>query len=91
MPEEEIQRSMTAPKQPDADERGTVYLPGLLSNEFGVSAQEALNLCKNNTVEVDGEPLTGDKVDVPLEKIEGKAIAIVSDFRHFRFKYEPQE
>jgi len=76
--------------EPDAPEQ-VIDLPGLLSDEFGISRSAARQEIALGTVEIDGEKIVEDKFSFPRSKIEGKEITIVGEVRHFKLTYAPKE
>lgn len=64
-----------------------VNLPTLISDEFGVALSEARQQIALGSVEVDGEPWTGDKLDLPYEAVVGKEITVIGDSRQFKVTY----
>jgi tyrosyl-tRNA synthetase len=61
---------------PEVGEDGTVHLPALLASEFGVSSSEARRLIGQGAVRVGGEPLAGERLDVPLEELAGRVVQV---------------
>ena len=55
---------------------GTVHLPALLREAFGVSASEARRLLAQGGVKLDGEPLAGDELDVPAARLDGGVLQV---------------
>jgi hypothetical protein len=73
---------------PDDPARGTVYLPGLISDEFGVSQPIAVQHIELGMVKIDGEAYQGkDKMNIPVELIDGKTISVEGRDRSFRVRY----
>ncbi len=64
----------TVPVTPAAD--GSVHLPALLASEFEISTSEARRLLGQGGVKVDGEPLNGEDLDVPLERLSGRVLQV---------------
>jgi tyrosyl-tRNA synthetase len=60
----------------DAGPDGAVHLPALIADEFGVSTSEARRLLSQGGVKVDGEALDGDRLDVPLAKLQGRVLQV---------------
>jgi tyrosyl-tRNA synthetase len=67
---------------PDAD---PVHVPALLADAFGISRSEARRLLSAGGVKVDGEPLGGDDLDVPADRLRG-AVVQVGKRRFKRFR-----
>jgi len=55
---------------------GDVHLPALLAGAFGVSSSEARRLLTQGGVRLDGEPISGDRLDVPASELEGRVIQV---------------
>jgi tyrosyl-tRNA synthetase len=53
-----------------------VHLPALLEDAFGVSRSEARRLLAQAGVKLDGEPLAGDSLDLPAERLDGAVIQL---------------
>ena len=53
-----------------------MHLPALLSSAFGVSSSEARRLLSQGGVKLDGEPVSGDRLDVPAGELEGRVIQV---------------
>jgi tyrosyl-tRNA synthetase len=60
--------------EPGAD--GEVHVPALIATAFGVSTSEARRLLSQGGVKVDGEALDGDRLDVPIEALDGKVLQV---------------
>jgi tyrosyl-tRNA synthetase len=60
--------------EPGAD--GEVHVPALIATAFGVSTSEARRLLRQGGVKVDGEALDGDRLDVPIEALDGKVLQV---------------
>jgi tyrosyl-tRNA synthetase len=62
-----------------------VHLPAALADAFGVSRSEARRLLAQGGVKVDGEPLPGDQLDVPAERLDGCVVQLGRRrFKRFR-------
>ena len=61
---------------------GTVHLPALIADAFGHSRSDARRLLAQGGVKLDGEPLPGDELDVPAERLDGRVLQVGK--RHFR-------
>jgi hypothetical protein len=78
---ETVERDPSAPAQaaPEsatpASDRRLVHLPSLISDEFGISRSQAREMLALGTVEIDGEPYNGDRIDVPYEAIVGTLVS----------------
>lgn len=78
-------------QQIDPNEEQMVHIPGLLSDEFGVSRSEARRNMAMGTVTIDGKELKPHILDVPLEDINGKTLEVKGDVRTFCVKYRHKE
>jgi tyrosyl-tRNA synthetase len=68
---------------PDGD--GVVHLPALIRDHFGVSGAEARRLLAQGGVKLDGEPLGGDELDLPAERLDGAVLQLGKRrFKRFR-------
>ena len=73
---------------PDDPKSGTVHLPGLISDEFGISQPTALDYIERGEVLIDGEPYSGrDRVNLPVDQIDGKTILVKGRDRSFSVRY----
>jgi tyrosyl-tRNA synthetase len=64
---------------------GSVHLPGLLADGFGISRSEARRLLDQGGVKLDGEALAGDRLDVDPASLDGKVLQI-GKRRHLRLR-----
>jgi len=55
---------------------GTVHLPALISDQFGVSRGEARRLLQQGGVKLDGEPVGGDAFDLPADDLAGRVLQV---------------
>ena len=77
--------------EPDAPEQ-IIDLPGLLSDEFGISRSAARQEIALGTIEIDGEKVTlENRFSVPRSQIEGKEVVIQGEVRHFKLTYAPKD
>jgi len=53
------------------EDGGTVHLPRVLADAFGISSSEARRLIQQGAVKLDGEPLPGDALDEPASRLDG--------------------
>ena len=53
-----------------------VHLPEALASAFGISRSEARRLLAAGGVKLDGEPLDGERLDVPAAELEGRVIQL---------------
>jgi len=73
--EREVPEDMpTTTLEPDAE--GTVHLPALISEQFGVSRGEARRLLEQGGVKLDGEPVRGDALDLPADELAGRVLQV---------------
>ena len=59
--------------QPD---NGTVHLPALLADAFGLSRSEGRRLLAQSGVKLDGEALDESAVDVPADRLDGAVLQV---------------
>jgi tyrosyl-tRNA synthetase len=55
---------------------GPVHLPALLAEEFGVSRSEARRLIEQGGVQVAGEVVAADQLDLPLDGLDGAVVQV---------------
>ena len=55
---------------------GTVHLPLLLAEAFGISSSEGRRLIAQGAIKLDGVPLRPDRLDLPPERLEGVVLQI---------------
>jgi len=55
---------------------GSVHLPGLLRDAFGISASEGRRLLAQGGVKVDGEPLAAQDLDVAADRLDGAVLQV---------------
>jgi len=60
----------------DAGADGVVHLPALMAAEFGLSTSEARRLLQQGGVKLDGEPVPGEPLDLPLEELRGRVLQV---------------
>jgi tyrosyl-tRNA synthetase len=58
------------------EDGGTVHLPLLMSDAFGISSSEARRLLKQGGVKLDGEPLQPDSLDVEPACLDGRVLQV---------------
>jgi tyrosyl-tRNA synthetase len=61
---------------------GTVHLPALIADAFGMSRSDARRTLAQGGVRLDGEPLAADELDVASERLDGAVLQVGK--RHFR-------
>ncbi len=61
---------------------GTVHLPAAIADGFGMSRSEARRMLAQGGVKLDGEPLAGEDLDLPRERLDGAVLQVGK--RHFR-------
>jgi tyrosyl-tRNA synthetase len=66
---------------------GSVHLPALLSELFGLSRSEARRLIEQGGVRIDDRVVDGGELDLPLEGLDG-AVVQVGKRRHKRLRVE---
>jgi tyrosyl-tRNA synthetase len=57
-------------------EGGDVHLPVLMREAFGVSGSEARRLIAQGAVRIDGEPVDGERLDVPSAELSGTVLQV---------------
>jgi tyrosyl-tRNA synthetase len=55
---------------------GSVHIPELLENAFGLSRSEGRRLLAQSGVKADGEPLPGDRIDAPAGQFDGVVLQV---------------
>jgi tyrosyl-tRNA synthetase len=55
---------------------GSVHLPAVLRDAFGISASEGRRLLAQGGVKLDGEPLGGEDLDLAAERLEGAVLQV---------------
>lgn len=53
-----------------------VHLPAVIADAFGLSRSEARRLLGQGAVKLDGDPLSGDDLDLPLERLDGAVLQV---------------
>jgi tyrosyl-tRNA synthetase len=61
---------------------GSVHLPALIADGFGMSRSEARRTLAQGGVRLDGEPLAAGDLDLPRERLDGAVLQVGK--RHFR-------
>ena len=89
----EVERDGTAPNQQLSgdgnQEQEFVYLPGIISDEFGISRSQASQEIATGSITIDGEPYTGSKDEIPLDDVAGKTVEVKGgNTRTFRFQID---
>ena len=59
-----------------SSDNGTVHLPALLADAFGLSRSEGRRLLAQAGVRLDGEPLEGEAVDLPAARLDGAVLQV---------------
>ncbi len=54
----------------------TIHIPALLREAFGISASEGRRLLAQGGVKLDGEPLAGEELDVPADRLDGAVVQL---------------
>jgi tyrosyl-tRNA synthetase len=57
-------------------DNGTVHLPALLADAFGLSRSEGRRLLSQSGVKLDGEALDESSVDVPADRLDGAVLQV---------------
>jgi tyrosyl-tRNA synthetase len=57
-------------------DNGVVHLPALIAGEFGLSSSEARRLLAQGGVKLDGEALSPDELDVPVDRLAGAVLQV---------------
>jgi tyrosyl-tRNA synthetase len=65
-----------------SSQNGTVHLPAVIAEAFGRSRSEARRMLAQGGVKLDGEPVSGDVLDVPSADLDGRVMQLGK--RHFR-------
>ncbi|HEY2161880.1 MAG TPA: tyrosine--tRNA ligase [Solirubrobacteraceae bacterium] len=60
----------------EADGRDTIHVPQLLHRAFGVSTSEARRALAQGGVRIDGEPVSGDELDLPVAAVDGRVLQL---------------
>ncbi len=55
---------------------GTVHLPALMGEAFGLSRSQARRLLEQGGVRLDGEPVTGGELDIATERLDGALLQV---------------
>ncbi len=55
---------------------GVVHLPALLSRAFGISTSEARRSLGQGAVRLDGDPVHGGSLDVPVDDVNGRVLQL---------------
>jgi len=63
-------------------DNGSVHLPALIADAFGMSRSEARRTLAQGGVRLDGEQLAADDLDLPPERLDGAVLQVGK--RHFR-------
>jgi tyrosyl-tRNA synthetase len=63
-------------EQAFSSDDGTVHLPALLAEAFGLSRSEGRRLLGQAGVRLDGEPLDGSAVDLPAARLDGAVLQV---------------
>lgn len=62
-----------------------VYLPRIISDEFGMAEQNAREAILEGDILIADVKWEGDKMNLPLSEIVGKEISVQGKFRSVRF------
>jgi tyrosyl-tRNA synthetase len=55
---------------------GRVHMPGLIAAGFEISSSEARRLIEQGGVRLDGEPIAGDRLDIPAGELDGRILQV---------------
>ncbi len=55
---------------------GRVHMPGLIAAGFEISSSEARRLIEQGGVRLDGEPVAGDRLDIPAGELDGRILQV---------------
>jgi tyrosyl-tRNA synthetase len=55
---------------------GSVHLPAVLADAFGISRSEGRRLISQGGVKIDGEPLPDGQLDLPAERLDGVVLQV---------------
>ncbi len=69
-PPEEVEELSVGPDD------GQLHLPAVLRDAFGVSASEGRRLLAQGAVKLDGEPLSGEDLDLPADRLDGAVLQV---------------
>jgi tyrosyl-tRNA synthetase len=61
---------------------GTVHLPAVIAEGFGMSRSDARRMLAQGGVKLDGEALAAADLDLPRERLDGAVLQVGK--RHFR-------
>jgi tyrosyl-tRNA synthetase len=64
---------------------GSVHLPAVLAEQFGVSRSEARRLIEQGGVRIGGRPVGADRLDLPASELDGEVLQ-VGRRRHARLR-----
>jgi len=64
------------PEHAVAANGGTVHLPAVLRDAFGISSSEGRRLLAQGGVKLDGEPLAADDLDLSTDRLEGAILQV---------------
>jgi tyrosyl-tRNA synthetase len=81
--EEHFDRLHVAREMPDeiedleiAPADGSVHLPAVIKDGFGLSSSEARRLLTQGGVKLDGEALGAEDLDVPADRLDGRVLQV---------------
>lgn len=73
------------PEVPEPDR--LVHLPGLISDEFGVSRSIAREQIALGMVKIGDEYWRGDRLDIPYSELVGRSIVVVGRDQSYRIPH----
>jgi tyrosyl-tRNA synthetase len=53
-----------------------IHIPAIIADAFGLSRSEARRLLGQGAVKLDGDPLSGNDLDLPLERLDGAVLQV---------------
>lgn len=72
------------------DNEPLIFMPSVISEEFGMAPHDARMMLQYGIVEVDEKPWEGDRLRYPLNQIDGKTITVESEMRSVKFSYRAE-
>jgi tyrosyl-tRNA synthetase len=63
-------------REAEGVDNGQVHLPALIAGAFEISTSEARRLLTQGAVKLDGEPLDGERLDLPAGELSGKVLQV---------------
>jgi tyrosyl-tRNA synthetase len=72
-PPEEVEEAAVSG---DDVSNGKIHLPAFVASRFGTSRSEARRLLEQGGIRLDGEPLDGEALDIPVERLDGAVLQV---------------